>query len=44
MKIPNVIELTFLRKDEVKDIRLSNETFPTHLDYPNTNALIDILL
>jgi hypothetical protein len=43
-KIPNVIELTFLRKDELKDIKLSEETFPTHLDYPNTNALIDILL
>jgi hypothetical protein len=43
-KIPNVIELTFLRKDELKDIKLSEETFPMHLDYPNTNALEDILL
>lgn len=44
MKIPNVIELTFLRKDQLKDVRLSEETFPTYLDYPNAVSLIDIFL
>jgi hypothetical protein len=44
MGIPNVIELTFLRKDEIKVIGLSKETFPTHLDYPNNNSFPDIFL
>jgi hypothetical protein len=44
MGIPNVIELTFLRKNEVKVIELSKETFPTHLDYPNNNSFPDIFL
>jgi FkbM family methyltransferase len=44
MRIPNVIELTFLRKNEVKVIELSKETFPTHLDYPNNNSFPDIFL
>jgi hypothetical protein len=44
MGVPNVIELTFLRKDEINVMGLSEETFPTCLDHPNNSSFPDIFL
>jgi hypothetical protein len=40
---PNVIELTFLRINEIKNLKLSQEVFPSKLDYPNSNLFPDII-
>lgn len=44
LKIPYVLELTYIRKDLVNDISLSKQNFPTVLDTPNNPNAPEIIL
>lgn len=44
LKIPSVVEISCIRKDLVKNARISTQTYPTKLDAPNKGDIEDIPL